>query len=121
MGDCSVVHADRFVKANGAEIMDGKNPEMVGSSSAIAVDEKKVLEEEEEEGNEEVPLIGRAECRICQEEDSLDKLESPCACSGSLKARGNVGLDFLLFFVFFICALKFEALVLAFEFSSITS
>lgn len=81
-----MVHTDRIVKANGAEIMDGKNPEMVGSSSAIAVDEKKVLEEEEEEeGDEEVPLIGRAECRICQEEDSLDKLESPCACSGSLK------------------------------------
>lgn len=83
-----MVHTDRIVKANGAEIMDGKNPEMVGSSSAIAVDEKKVLEEEEEEeGDEEVPLIGRAECRICQEEDSLDKLESPCACSGSLKVK----------------------------------
>ncbi|KAL0408696.1 UNVERIFIED_CONTAM: hypothetical protein Sradi_1804000 [Sesamum radiatum] len=25
------------------------------------------------------------ECRICQEEDSLKNLESPCACSGSLK------------------------------------
>ncbi|KAH0675144.1 hypothetical protein KY285_022945 [Solanum tuberosum] len=89
MGDCLVVHTDRLVKANGAEIMDGKNPEMVGSSSAIAVDEMKVLEEEEEEeeeeGDEEVPLIGRAECRICQEEDSVDMLESPCACSGSLK------------------------------------
>lgn len=83
MGDRLVVHVDRLVKPNGAEIMDGKNPEMVGPSSSIAVDEKGVLLEEE--GDEEVPLIGRAECRICQEEDSLDKLESPCACSGSLK------------------------------------
>ncbi|KAK6788833.1 hypothetical protein RDI58_012631 [Solanum bulbocastanum] len=99
MGDCSVVHADRLVKANGAEIMDGKNPEMVGSSSAIAVDEKKVLEEEEEEeGDEEVPLIGRAECRICQEEDSLDKLESPCACSGSLKLLSFIHLHPQKFF-----------------------
>lgn len=26
-----------------------------------------------------------AECRICQEEDEISNLESPCACSGSLK------------------------------------
>lgn len=26
-----------------------------------------------------------AECRICQEEDDISNLESPCACSGSLK------------------------------------
>lgn len=26
-----------------------------------------------------------AECRICQEEDSIDGLEAPCGCSGSLK------------------------------------
>ncbi|KAK4376679.1 hypothetical protein RND71_002975 [Anisodus tanguticus] len=83
MGDCLVVHMDRLVKPNGAEVMDGKNPEMVGPSSSIAVDEKGVLPEEEDD--EEAPLIGRAECRICQEEDSLDKLESPCACRGSLK------------------------------------
>ncbi|XP_022144437.1 uncharacterized protein LOC111014120 [Momordica charantia] len=35
--------------------------------------------------NEEEPLIQAAECRICQEEDSLNNLETPCACSGSLK------------------------------------
>ncbi|CAN4124471.1 unnamed protein product [Withania somnifera] len=74
---------DRLVKPNEAEVKDGKNPESVGPSSSTAVDEKGVFLEEE--GDEEVPLIGRAECRICQEEDSLDKLESPCACSGSLK------------------------------------
>ncbi|PHT62348.1 hypothetical protein T459_33797 [Capsicum annuum] len=67
MGDCLVVQTDRLVKPNGAE---------VEPSLSIVVDEK---------GDEEVPLIGKAECRICQEEDSLDKLESPCACSGSLK------------------------------------
>ncbi|CAN4081273.1 unnamed protein product [Withania somnifera] len=83
MGDCLVVHTDRLVKSNGGEIKDAKNPEMVGPSTSIAVDVKWVLEEDE--GDEEAPLIGRAECRICQEEDSLDKLESPCACSGSLK------------------------------------
>uniref|UniRef100_A0A2P2KYC9 RING-CH-type domain-containing protein n=1 Tax=Rhizophora mucronata TaxID=61149 RepID=A0A2P2KYC9_RHIMU len=37
------------------------------------------------EGEEEQPLIQAAECRICQEEDSVNNLETPCACSGSLK------------------------------------
>ncbi|KAK4374572.1 hypothetical protein RND71_005249 [Anisodus tanguticus] len=36
-------------------------------------------------GDEEEPLLQTVECRICQEEDSLKKLEIPCRCSGSLK------------------------------------
>ncbi|BAF09133.1 uncharacterized protein [Oryza sativa Japonica Group] len=37
-------------------------------------------------GEEETgALIGMVECRICQEEDLAKNLESPCACSGSLK------------------------------------
>ena len=39
----------------------------------------------EEDDSEEVPLLQMSECRICQEEDSIDNLENPCACSGSLK------------------------------------
>ena len=31
-----------------------------------------------------------AECRICQEEDEYTNLESPCACSGSLKVRHHI-------------------------------
>lgn len=34
---------------------------------------------------EEEPLIQVVECRICQEEDHIKNLETPCACSGSLK------------------------------------
>ncbi|ONK60937.1 uncharacterized protein A4U43_C08F24310 [Asparagus officinalis] len=34
---------------------------------------------------EENPLIQMVECRICQEEDHIKNLETPCACSGSLK------------------------------------
>ncbi|XP_047312110.1 E3 ubiquitin-protein ligase MARCHF3-like isoform X2 [Impatiens glandulifera] len=30
-------------------------------------------------------LLKVAECRICQEEDSIDTLEAPCGCIGSLK------------------------------------
>lgn len=37
------------------------------------------------ENGEDEPLIPSAECRICQEEDSINNLETPCACSGSLK------------------------------------
>ncbi|CAN6210694.1 unnamed protein product [Urochloa humidicola] len=43
----------------------------------LAVGESMVSEEE--------PLLQMVECRICQEEDSIKNLESPCACIGSLK------------------------------------
>lgn len=36
---------------------------------------------------EEEPLLQLVECRICQEEDSIKNLESPCACTGSLKVQ----------------------------------
>ncbi|ONM21854.1 RING/FYVE/PHD zinc finger superfamily protein [Zea mays] len=43
----------------------------------LAVGESMVSEAE--------PLLQVVECRICQEEDSIKNLESPCACTGSLK------------------------------------
>ncbi|KAJ4871564.1 hypothetical protein Rs2_46786 [Raphanus sativus] len=44
------------------------------------------LDDKEESDEEEEPLIQQSvECRICQEEDSVKNLESPCSCSGSLK------------------------------------
>lgn len=52
--------------------MDGKTEE------DEATEQRDVAEEEE-------PLIQSVECRICQEEDSVKNLESPCSCSGSLK------------------------------------
>uniref|UniRef100_A0A0D9X877 RING-CH-type domain-containing protein n=1 Tax=Leersia perrieri TaxID=77586 RepID=A0A0D9X877_9ORYZ len=36
------------------------------------------------------PLIQTVECRICQEEDNISNLESPCACTGSLKYAHRV-------------------------------
>ncbi|KAL0385793.1 UNVERIFIED_CONTAM: hypothetical protein Sradi_2973600 [Sesamum radiatum] len=48
-------------------------------------DDKVVVIVDNDVADEEAPLIGMGECRICQEEDSLTNLESPCACSGSLK------------------------------------
>lgn len=52
------------------------------STSAIEVAED---DHDFPEGDEEDPLIQNVECRICQEEDSIKNLETPCACSGSLK------------------------------------
>ncbi|KAK3130047.1 hypothetical protein QOZ80_6BG0488210 [Eleusine coracana subsp. coracana] len=40
--------------------------------------------------SEEEPLLHMVECRICQEEDSIKNLESPCACTGSLKYAHRV-------------------------------
>lgn len=31
----------------------------------------------------------QAECRICQEEDDVNNLETPCACSGSVKVHSR--------------------------------
>ncbi|CAA0833071.1 RING/FYVE/PHD zinc finger superfamily protein [Striga hermonthica] len=62
----------------------GKKPEIVGPSSS-ARDDKVVVELDDELDDEQTLLIGIGECRICQEEDSIHNLESPCACCGSLK------------------------------------
>lgn len=87
-----MVNDDRVVNPDGGEtvqiaVENRKKPEVEGPSSSKTGKEKELAMEEEEEANEEVPLIGNAECRICQDEDSLNNLESPCACSGSLKVN----------------------------------
>ncbi|XP_039056930.1 uncharacterized protein LOC120200072 [Hibiscus syriacus] len=45
------------------------------------------VEDVEEHGScdEEEPLIRTVECRICQDEDGIENLETPCSCNGSLK------------------------------------
>ncbi|XP_010554312.1 PREDICTED: uncharacterized protein LOC104824079 [Tarenaya hassleriana] len=53
-------------------------------SVAEAEEENRRIDISDGEADEE-PLIGFAECRICREECSIKNLESPCACSGSLK------------------------------------
>lgn len=99
MGEHLVVDVDQLPKSGAIESISlvppavgyrptGKNPEMMGpSSSTVATEDDKVVVfvEDDEEADEHAPLIGIGECRICQEEDHLNNLESPCACSGSLK------------------------------------
>lgn len=82
MGDQLVLDVNRLVKPVSVENIK-RNEEMVGLSSCTnltrAADENRALDDEE------APLITTAECRICQEEDSVDILETPCSCNGSLK------------------------------------
>lgn len=55
----------------------------MSGSSSFPID----IDEEGDNGasGEEEPLIQTVECRICQEEDSINNLEVPCSCNGSLK------------------------------------
>ncbi|KAL3511124.1 hypothetical protein ACH5RR_030525 [Cinchona calisaya] len=83
MSENLVVRVDQFMK----------QAQDVGPSSSSATSRpgegpgegEVVVMVDGEENEEEAPLIALAECRICQEEDSSNNLESPCACSGSLK------------------------------------
>nr|GMD48742.1 E3 ubiquitin-protein like [Ipomoea batatas] len=96
MGEHSVVNFDQLVKTDevgsglpvgGAKDIE-KKTESAGPSSSAVVEDKVAgmgKEKDIEVADEEAPLIGIRECRICQEEDSVKNLETPCACSGSLK------------------------------------
>ncbi|KAF5957643.1 hypothetical protein HYC85_004868 [Camellia sinensis] len=92
MSDHLVLCVDRLITSESLQSLQGA--EVSGSSSgegscshttdpSSSIDMKDV--EEHDEADEEEPLIQMVECRICQEEDSIQNLETPCACSGSLK------------------------------------
>ncbi|KAK7354166.1 hypothetical protein VNO80_19624 [Phaseolus coccineus] len=49
------------------------------------VGECDTLEEQEQEQEQEKDLTLMVECRICQEDDTLQNLDIPCACKGTLK------------------------------------
>ncbi|XP_043707258.1 uncharacterized protein LOC122656707 [Telopea speciosissima] len=89
MGDHLVLYVDRLITPAILQSMQGD--EVPGSSAegsctqtAVSTcEDKRVLEHDV--SDEEEPLIQTLECRICQEEDHIKNLETPCACSGSLK------------------------------------
>lgn len=58
--------------------------ENIREESTVVVNDK-AIDISDDEGQENEPLIASAECRICQDECPIKTLESPCACSGSLK------------------------------------
>ena len=91
MGDHLVLCVDRLITPESLQSM--QEAEAAGSSGegssqgaephSCAVDVKDM--EEHVSCDEEEPLIQTVECRICQEEDIIKNLETPCSCSGSLK------------------------------------
>ncbi|XP_072978384.1 uncharacterized protein [Typha angustifolia] len=83
MGDHLVLHVDSLLKPGTETTVEaGKGLVPAGASSPEGSHGK---EEEELVIGEDEPLIQMVECRICQEEDHIKNLETPCACSGSLK------------------------------------
>ncbi|XP_020575511.1 uncharacterized protein LOC110021379 [Phalaenopsis equestris] len=88
MGDHVVLCVDRLTDPQEVET---KQPgERSPASSFVSVPPavgggKEKGMEEMVDAKEEDPLIQMVECRICQEEDHIKNLETPCACSGSLK------------------------------------
>ncbi|XP_008806003.1 uncharacterized protein LOC103718803 [Phoenix dactylifera] len=96
MGDHLVLNVDRLVKSETVEspqaMKASKSSGKAVHSSLPSVASSSVVASVGEEGKkeysgseEEEPLIQMVECRICQEEDHVENLEIPCACSGSLK------------------------------------
>ncbi|KAK9105058.1 hypothetical protein Scep_021902 [Stephania cephalantha] len=93
MGDHVVLFVDRLVTSATQQSVQGsivsETPRegaasaSASASSSTSVD--KTDEDEVEANDESEPLIQNVECRICQEEDNIKNLETPCACSGSLK------------------------------------
>lgn len=84
MGDHLVLDVDRLVKPVMGEPV--KFVEHIGGpSSSMVASTEVVVDGNEASEDEEAPLMALAECRICQEEDSVQNLETPCGCSGSLK------------------------------------
>ncbi|KAK7251893.1 hypothetical protein RIF29_35493 [Crotalaria pallida] len=92
MGDHLVLYVDRLVRPVPVEPLTQQpaqpSPEPsppVDAAADVAGPSSPAPEVEGAEEGEEEPLLQMGECRICQEEDSVNNLESPCACSGSLK------------------------------------
>lgn len=93
-----MLYVDRLVTSQPIETKNEKEDSSSSEDAAhgpsipspLRVDSMKVKGEEEEEeeridDDEEEPLIRMVECRICQEEDHIKNLETPCACNGSVK------------------------------------
>lgn len=112
MSDHLVLYVDRLARpvpepsevapepAAGVSGSAGSGSDSAGPSCSAADDES--LVDQGVGSGEEEPLIQIAECRICQEEDSFNNLETPCACSGSVKVYLCMCV-----YVFCLCCFRF--------------
>jgi hypothetical protein len=102
MGDHVVLFVDRLVRPmpvepltqHPAEPAPEPLPPVIETPAGPSGSLPENYDDDDEDGEDE-PLLQMAECRICQDDDSINNLENPCACSGSLK----VHFSFLLIFV----------------------
>ncbi|GJN25646.1 hypothetical protein PR202_gb13501 [Eleusine coracana subsp. coracana] len=83
--DHVAVDVDSLANAKGDGAAEKPSAAVSGPAVVAAAAPTAAVDLVEEGGGEDEPLIQAAECRICQEEDSVKNLEQPCACSGSLK------------------------------------
>ncbi|VFQ76493.1 unnamed protein product [Cuscuta campestris] len=94
MGDHLVLSNDHLATPQPAKI--SQSSEAPGPSGSITVPHKPdnksalpiAIEDEDEapgDAGEEEPLLKSVECRICQEEDTVNNMEVPCSCRGSLE------------------------------------
>lgn len=107
MGDHVVLSVDRLMTLSTTELEKSKDleaPEASGVNTSTSRQqlsgssdsaEVSILSKEDETE----PLIQVIECRICQEEDHVKNLETPCACSGSLKVYFICPLLTLFFYI----------------------
>jgi hypothetical protein len=113
MSDHVVLYVDRLIQpvaeppaeevGSGSGPSSSPGPEIAGPSCSVDHDsEGSGKDEVEAEDEEEKPLIEMAECRICQEEDSVSNLENPCACSGSLKVYYLFIYIYIYIYTYFI-------------------
>ncbi|CAL9161435.1 unnamed protein product [Musa hybrid cultivar] len=96
MGEHLVLYVDEVITPKtGAQRIESANSSGLEATHGLArsarctsaVDSiiEKDGKEESSVGEEEEPLLQIVECRICQEEDHIKNLETPCSCSGSIK------------------------------------
>jgi len=62
---------------------DDRDSLVEGATHVNDVGECDTLEEQEQEHEKDLTLM--VECRICQEDDTLQNLDIPCGCNGTLK------------------------------------
>jgi len=113
MSDHLVLFVDRLARpvpvdpvAQPAQLPSEPSPPPAAADAATAVAGSSVTDPPDpdgEGGDEEEALIQMAECRICQEEDGVSNLETPCACSGSLKVSTCVFEVLFYWFFNFEC------------------
>ncbi|RDX83689.1 putative E3 ubiquitin ligase SUD1, partial [Mucuna pruriens] len=90
MSDHLVLFVDRLVRPVPVEPLS-QHPVQPAPEPSTPVDEAAAgpsgsrSVEDDDDDDEDAPLLQMVECRICQEEDSVNNLETPCSCSGSLK------------------------------------